>query len=571
MKKLILTFSFLLSSILIYGAQRSFEQMITAAKRVVKVAPAATRSGAAQMKMLKQGSQFTVLGYDSGGFAVIANDDRFNAVLAYSDDRFSADNIAPGMQWWMNAVDEALQSKLESGEPAAVGAELRDESLPESVPVLLSTTWGQETPYNNKIVEISGTNYPTGCVATAMAQLMKYYEYPVTGHGFKGYSIGGNHINVNFAAAPYQWENMLSSYPLTPGSYSDAQADAVAELMLHCGVAVDMQYNTDASGAKSNDAAIAMREYFKYSTDFYMRDIYTTEEWMSIIKRELSNGRPILYGGFTTQMAGHAFVFDGYDENNNVHVNWGWNGIGNGYYNVAILDSPSGTYSEMQDMIIAIPEEGGLPYSSQWGIMAELTWISSSGQQFTTTGKFDVSVSDNLLSFECSNLINCDIETFTGQLSMFAENINGGQPVQLVTASVNNVEYNNAYPENAKDYVGTADISMLADGTYRVYLASKATTETEWQPVRSNESITNNYILTISNGTAAVTAGEPGWTTGIQGIEAAGTDGDGTVRVYTADGVLVYTSPADSFSIDDVPARGLLIVKNGANTTKIMK
>lgn len=563
MKKLILTFSFLLSSILIYGAQRSFEQMITAAKRVVKVTPAATRSGAAQMKMLKQGSQFTVLGYDSGGFAVIANDDRFNAVLAYSDDRFSADNIAPGMQWWMNAVDEALQSKLESGKPAAVGAELRDESLPESVPVLLSTTWGQDTPYNNKIVEISGTNYPTGCVATAMAQLMKYYEYPVTGHGFKGYSIGGNHINVIFDAAPYQWENMLSSY--TPGGYSDAQAEAVAELMLHCGVAVEMDYDLSGSGALSSMAAQALESYFSYSTKFFVRDIYTESEWMDMVYSELAAGRPLLYGGNDPVQGGHAFVIDGYDADGLVHVNWGWNGSGTAYCDIAILNSGNGNYSQMQDMIIAHVGTGEFEHTSQFGIREYVSWDNGT----SSTGSFTVSVAGTRLSYSVTNLLNCDAYDFTGDISLLAERESDGYITELSSIiDGQTVPSSSGYKQISQNIVSLAD---LADGTYRVYLASKSTTETEWQPVRSNESITNNYILTISNGTAAVTAGEPGWTTGIQGIEAAGADGDGTVRVYTADGVLVYTSPADSFSIDDVPARGLLIVKNGANTTKIMK
>ena len=111
----------------------------------------------------------------------------------------------------------------------------------------------------------------------------------------------------------------------------------------------------------------------------------------------------------------------------------------------------------------------------------------------------------------------------------------------------------------------------LPDGTYRVYLASKATTETDWQPVHSNENIVNNYILTIRNGSASVEEGEGGWTTGIESVNAGAATGDGTVRVYTADGVLVYTAPASEYRLEDVPATGLLIVKNGTNTVKVVK
>ena len=123
----------------------------------------------------------------------------------------------------------------------------------------------------------------------------------------------------------------------------------------------------------------------------------------------------------------------------------------------------------------------------------------------------------------------------------------------------------------AYGYGNTADISALPDGVYRVYLASKATTETEWQPVRSNETVVNNYLLTISGGAATVAEGDPGWTTGIENAGASAPNGYGMVRVYTADGVLVYSAKADAFSLDDVPARGILIVKRGAETVKVAK
>ena len=110
-----------------------------------------------------------------------------------------------------------------------------------------------------------------------------------------------------------------------------------------------------------------------------------------------------------------------------------------------------------------------------------------------------------------------------------------------------------------------------ADGTYRVYPASKATNETDWQTVRSNENIVNNYIVTKQGMTATIAEGEAGWTTGIESVNAGAAAGDGTVRVYTADGVLVYTAPAAEYRLEDVPATGLLIVKNGANTVKVVK
>ena len=222
MKKHLLLLSFLLGSLVAQAAPRSLSEIIEAAKGVVKAVPAATRGGSAQMEVLQQGRQFTVVGYAKGGFAVIANDDRFNAVLGYSDTEFSPDDMSPGMRWWMNAADEAMQHSLATGAEIASGAELRSAEYPEAVAELLSTRWDQAEPYNRRLVELSGQDMLTGCVATAMAQLMKYYNYPERGTGYKGYDIGGKHVNVIFGQKPYQWELMRDVYGRS--GYTDEEA-----------------------------------------------------------------------------------------------------------------------------------------------------------------------------------------------------------------------------------------------------------------------------------------------------------------------------------------------------------
>ena len=120
---------------------------------------------------------------------------------------------------------------------------------------------------------------------------MKYYNYPERGQGYKGYDIGGKHVNVIFGQKPYEWEAMRDVYGRS--GYTDAEANAVAELMFHCGVSVDMNYSEDGSGAMSNDAAIAMNDVFGYDTRFMKRDVYTTAEWMDAIYAEIAAGRPI--------------------------------------------------------------------------------------------------------------------------------------------------------------------------------------------------------------------------------------------------------------------------------------
>ena len=571
MKKLLLSLSFLFASAIIFAAPRSLSQMKEAAKSVLKAAPAATRGGQAQLEVLKQGVQYTVIGYTSGGFAVITNDDRFNAVIGYSDRQFSTETLPPAMLWWMDAADEALRLRLESGATVRESVTPGSMGYPEAVGQLMATTWDQGTPYNNIIAQQLSGAYPTGCVATAMAQVMKYYNWPDRGTGFKTHRFqfeenGPEYkLTADFENTSYQWDNMLPSYSGVL-SYTEEEANAVATLMLHCGVAVEMNYGLSGSGAQSSDAATAMSEYFKYNTKFYMRDIYSGEhEWMGIIYEEISNRRPVLYGGATASGAGHAFVFDGYDANGFVHVNWGWSGSGNGYFDVALLNSSQGSFSYQQDMVVMHP--GGqpeIPYTSQWGL---IDWPLQNAK-----GSFTVTVRGTQLTYIATQLINFDAEDFYGSLYLLAEPVDGGTATVLDEFDITErlgggVEYLNG----ASQMGNTVSIASLPDGTYRVYLASKADTETDWQPVHSNENIVNNYILTIRNGSASVEEGEGGWTTGIESVNAGAATGDGTVRVYTVDGVLVYTAPAGEYRLEDVPATGLLIVKNGANTVKVVK
>ena len=327
---------------------------------------------------------------------------------------------------------------------------------------------------------------------------------------------------------------MLDVY--SANNYTAEQADAVAKLMLHCGVAVDMNYGLSGSGSFSSDATTALNEYFKYDSRLYSRDIYTKAEWMDIIFDEISNGRPILYGGVTAQNAGHAFVFDGYDAEGLVHVNWGWSGSGNGYFEVALLNSNTGSYSYGQDMILMHTADApALPYVSQWGIMPSITWVSGGGQTFETKGKFEARLLGTKLMCVCSNLINCGVEGFSGNLALMAEPVEGGSVVTLRSENLNNFAYNQVYPANASDYSVMVDVSRLGDGTYRIYLASKAYTETDWQPVHFNETIDGAYLLSVSGGKATIT-------TGIDGVitePVVGKPADN--RIYSIDGRYVGT------------------------------
>lgn len=553
MKKFLSLLVLSLMTVSVLGGPRSVEDMMNAARKVIKLRPSMHSAGASQkLEVLQKGQMLNVIGYKNGGFAVIATDDNFAPVLGYSDTQFTTDNMPPAMQWWMNMTENALQTALENGEEVKSAAELRSAEYPEAVAELLTTRWDQMTPYNKELVRITGKSYPTGCMATAMAQIMKYHSYPVTGQGYKGYAIDGKNGNYDFESTTYQYDNMLDVY--SGNNYTTEQADAVAKLMLHCGVAVDMTYGLNGSGSYSNDASVALNKYFKYNTRLYTRDIYTKAEWMNMIFEEISNGRPILYGGVTAQNAGHAFVFDGYDADGLVHVNWGWSGSGNGYFEVALLNSNTGSYSYSQDMILMHTSDAPeLPYISQWGIMPSITWITSGGQTYETVGKFEVKSVGTMLLCVCSNLMNCDVNSFSGNLALMAEPVNGGNVVTLRSEKLSNFAYRSVYPQNARDYSVSVSTSGLADGTYKIYLATKATTESEWQPVHFNEDINGAYMLTISDGNATVT-------TGINNVVTEETGKVSDNRIYSIDGRYVGT---DVDKLD----RGMYI-KNGVKFIK---
>lgn len=203
-------------------------------------------------------------------------------------------------------------------------------------------TYDQGTPYNDKCPIISGRRAVTGCVATAMAQVMRYYTYPACGKGKVTYSGGaGGAKTIDLADYPFDWKNILNDYSQ---GYSDAQADAVATLMLACGASLNMQYSPDGSGINTKFVPAAMRDNFGFDSQIAFLDAsldsdpqwLIENDWAPAMRKEFRKGHPVIYSGFpAVGKTGHCFVIDGYKVIDGVyyyHVNWGWAGAMNGYY-----------------------------------------------------------------------------------------------------------------------------------------------------------------------------------------------------------------------------------------------
>ncbi len=509
-----------------------------------------------EVKLMKDTDQFAIYGAKGSGFIVVSRSNTFPAIIGESTHDFDSANIAPGFKWWMENISKSLayRDANNMGRTAI--------SVSTTIYPFITTKWNQDTPYNLLCPKVGSlTHGYTGCVATAMSQILKYYNYPSTSKGSGGYStVVGNDTIVRLATinTTYEWNNMSNSY-LTSNAITPTNIAAVATLMRDAGYGANMEYGVDGSGTTDYEAAISFVNNFTYnpySLKYLMKELYTDDEWAQIIYNEIKNKRPILYGGSTKTNEGHAFVFDGINTDGNVDVNWGWGGACDGWYDIFDLTpiglgdefSSGTTFSEGNDMILGFdphPDATGSDFSI-WGT--------------DTNCSFSIS-SENKLSITMTAFYNFAYKTFTGDFAIICENTSTS-----VLTPIYNFFQGHSYESLSgftygKEVQGNLDISNLSPGTYKVYIASKATNETTWSPVRS--SITNGIIL--STFTKSIT-GEL-TITGINNVIQDKTNNDKTIRIYDISGKLL------NFTTDEntISGKGIIITKQGNSTKKVIK
>ena len=275
------------------------------------------------------------------GFVIVSGDDRARPILGYADNgTFEADNIPTALREMM-----AIYARQIGMAGSTVQGQRRISGTVTDVTPLLSTTWNQTAPYNAYCPLQDDVQALTGCVATAMAQIAYYHKHPKRVPSLASYVSATYGINVPaWGATSFDWDNMLPNYD---DSYTDAQKTAVATLMRYCGQAAQMDYGFTRSGTYNGNAYYAFTEKMGYSqtATFKYASSYSTDGWENLIYNELREGRPVYYSALNgdengAQCGGHAFVIDGYRANGNYfHVNWGWGGACNGYFNLFALDS----------------------------------------------------------------------------------------------------------------------------------------------------------------------------------------------------------------------------------------
>lgn len=275
----------------------------------------------------------------NNGFVIVSGDDRTAPVFGYSDTgSFDEKNIPENMRAWLEGYVEEIKA-LDSETPvvssdAPLTRMRKAESVMRPIAPLITTKWDQGSPYNDNCPTYNGSKCVTGCVATAMAQVMYYYRaqsVSVTTAEIPAYTISKRGISIPATPAnsPIDWANMTDTYS---SSSTAAQNAAVAALMAYCGRSVEMEYGP-SSGAVSQYVPSALEKYFGYATGglCISREAYTLQEWEDMVYEELLAKRPLFYGG-SSAGGGHAFVVDGYDGEGLFHFNWGWGGMSNGYF-----------------------------------------------------------------------------------------------------------------------------------------------------------------------------------------------------------------------------------------------
>lgn len=269
------------------------------------------------------------------GFMILPDDDRAPALLGFADAGTFSIGQNPAFDAWLDFYNNELDylKKNPPKNSSHVSRPPRNEIKP-----LIKTLWNQEWPYNLDCPKVDGRETVTGCVATAMAQGMKYYNYPDRGKGQHSYwwSKGQETLTFDYDTHPFKWEQMADTYDRTTPY---VQRQAVAELMYACGVSVDMYYEPGGSGAATITMGVQLIDIFGYSQSMYLpgRSYYGLDEWEEMIYADLAKGQPVLYSGAGTE-GGHQFICDGYRGDGYFHFNWGWGGLSNGYFLLTALN-----------------------------------------------------------------------------------------------------------------------------------------------------------------------------------------------------------------------------------------
>lgn len=464
------------------------------------------------------------------GYMILAADDVAIPLLGYADEGvFDEDNMPPQMKWWLSEYNRQISDARKKNVRSASTNVGIDPAWTEIQP-MIKTKWDQDTPYNDECPVSNSKKTYTGCVATAMSQVMNYWKYPAKGTGRISYRPEklNKLLGLNFDNQVFDWGSMLDEYEKC--KYTEKEADAVALLMKCAGYGVQMNYGTDASGTQSYRIPTALKNYFSYDKNCRIvnREPYSVSEWNKMVYENLKNVGPIIYNGQSIYEGGHSFVCDGYDGNGYFHFNWGWSGMSDGYFTLNALDPSAlgiggggGGFNFSQDVILGIQPPNDEPEIIQEAYLYQNAYLTASISGLTVTfglggPEYPIWMSYNFYPVEMKFGAICEpIDGTEGETQYFTSSF------QSITYQEYGMGIYQKSP-SGRELNPTVALRNIKEGKYKLTLATKDLMDpgAEWVPVRTPYGYAN-YVYLIREGSK-----------------------------YTIENVAPSTFTCDSFSLD---------------------
>ena len=418
---------------------------------------------------------------NNNGYVIVSGDDELTELVGYADKGAipTHEEMPENLKFWLGKYAEYVKS-FRDGKSMPQQANYKKATV--VVEPLIKTLWDQMNPYNDLCPYDRGarTKCPTGCAATAFAQVMNFWEWPKQGTGSHTYNNNYGIASVNFSQSIYDWENMLDYYKVlesngqTTGAWNRVQADAVAKLMYDCGVAINMDYAPDGSGTTDNDIVIAATNYFQYDAEYIPRDAFTSAQFMNKMKDALKKNLPILFGGIGDG-GGHEFVADGLDSNDFFHINWGWSGISDGYFNMDYMNPSdlgtgggAGGFCYEQSAVIITPNRTGNAKSNQNYLNLIPEGYYGEGYVRATA----VTMKGNPLGIHVSGIWNVCGKNWEGETGVAIFNGAGERLSDPQDTKALGLDYTSYVPSDVI-YTLKNELMTLEDGIYYIYPVSR--------------------------------------------------------------------------------------------------
>jgi len=423
------------------------------------------------------------------GFVVVAADDKVGElILGYSENgTFDSSNIPDNMKWWLGEYDRQIEYAVKNNLPTVSSASVSGNARYKNIEPLLASRWGQNDPYNTYCPEVNGKLCPTGCVATALSQVMRHNKWPDRGVGTKD--------GTDFSTIAFNWDAMTDTYS---SSSSEESKEAVARLMRTVGIAAEMKYELDGSGTSNAAAKNALVDHMKYSgATLISRRMMSGTAWLQLIHDNLSRNHPMYYDGVTDSNEGHAFVCDGYKDGY-IHINWGWDGMSDGYFVIDALDpAVQGTGGSI----------GG--FNLYQSVIVDILNPNLPGEKYLRPSSYVAMKVQNATYTRSENL------QFTGTLSCVTNESKFCLGVRVCNTSTGEVSYIKAADTYTNDNSSmalkglTISLSELpsADGTYSLEPVAYGFDSNWWYPVLNMFTTNTAYKAVVAGDNVTVSSG----------------------------------------------------------------